>query len=135
MNNSYIIEMKEKILNKLILTLKLFIKRILSRLPTKLPVGMTQFETWAKDIIELSGKFADETSMKFALASMVQHADSKYGSLPKNYFVVRLRKVAANQVASQVFLNIKEQQAAAQVAQQAKNVEDTAVNTADVKPV
>lgn len=121
-------------MSKLILTLKLFIKRILSRFPTPLPVGMSQFETWTSEIIELSGEYANRSSMQFALASMVQHADSKYGSLPKNYFVVRLRKVAANQVASQVFLNIKEQQAAAQAAQQAKPVEDSTA-TVDVKSV
>ena len=88
----------------------LVLKKLLSRLPTPLPVGVTEFNVWSDSIIELSGEYADRTAMKFALASMVLHADSSRGSLPKHYFVVRLRKSAANQVASQVFQDIKLQQ-------------------------
>src|ERR1017187_1372425 len=90
--------------------MKLALKRLLSRLPSKLPVGMQEFDQFANDIIELSGKYADEDSMRFAIASMVIHADVRHGSLPKHYFVVRLRKSAANQVASQVFQTIKTEQ-------------------------
>ena len=97
------------------------INKLLAYLPSKLPVGMTEFEAWASSIIALSGKYADEASMKFALASMVIHADAKYGSLPKMYFVKRLRKVAANQVASQVFQDIKTAQAEAMAKQQAES--------------
>lgn len=99
--------------------LKMIWKRILSYFPTKLPVGMTEFEAWAAEIMELSGKFADETSLKFAIATMVLHAESKYGSLPKNYFVVRLRKTAANQVAGQIFTDIKAKQEEAKKAAEA----------------
>ena len=88
----------------------------MSILPTPLPVGVTEFNIWADSIIALSGKYADEDSLKFALCSMIMHADSKYGSLPKSYFVTRLRKVAANQVAGQVFTYIKTKQQAAQTA-------------------
>lgn len=87
--------------------LPLAIKRLLSYLPTKLPVGTTQFDTFADDIIELSGQYADRDSMRFAIASMIIHADHKAAALSKNYFVTRLRKSAANQVASQVFQDIK----------------------------
>jgi hypothetical protein len=90
------------------------VAKLSSYLPRPLPVGMTEFNKFADSILALSGKYADEDSMKFALASMIIHADSKHGSLSKNYFVVRLRKVAANQVASQVFQDIKAKQAIAQ---------------------
>ncbi len=106
--------------------MKLLIKRLLSRLPTNLPVGMTEFESFANDIIELSGAYADADSLKFAIASMIQHADAKYAALPKNYFVVRLRKVAANQIAGQVFYDIKtKQQEAQKAAETIKTVEAT----------
>lgn len=110
-------------------------KRVLSYFPEPLPVGMAQFNAWANDIIELSGKYANETSLRFALATMIMHADAKFGSLSKNYFVIRLRKVAANQVAGQVFQDIKDKQAADQAAQ-VKTVEDTTIQTvaSDVKP-
>jgi len=95
---------------------------------------MTEFEAWASNIIELSGKFADEESMKFAIATMLIHAESHAGRLPLNYFVSRLRKVAANQVAGQVFQDIKTKQAEAAAAKQ--QAEATAATSAasDVKP-
>lgn len=102
--------------------MKLLVKRLLSYFPTKLPVGLPQFNTWADSIIELSGQYADKDSMVFALTTMIIHADAKYGSLPKNYFVVRLRKSAANQVASYAFNDIKTRQAEAAVK---KQLEDT----------
>lgn len=78
-----------------------------------LPVGMTEFNEFATRIISKAGQFADEDSMRFALASILIHADAKYGSLPDSYFVDRLRKSAANQIASQVFQDVKAKQAAA----------------------
>lgn len=92
--------------------MKLLLKRLFSRFATPLPVGMAEFDTWANSIIELGGQYADLDSLRFAIASMLIHADAKHGALPKHYFVVRLRKSAANQVASQVFQEIKEKQAA-----------------------
>lgn len=94
---------------------------LLAHLPTKLPVGIPEFEEWANSILDISGRFADENSMKFMLATTIMHADAKHGYLPKMYFVTRLRKAAANQVASQVFHDIKTKQAelAAQAAAEA----------------
>lgn len=85
-----------------------------SYFPTKLPVGLTAFNQWSEDIITLSGPMADKDSMRFAIASILIHADSGIGALPMQYFVKRLRKSAANQVASQVFQEIKTLQAEAQ---------------------
>lgn len=68
---------------------------------------MTEFNEWADSIIELSGKFADEDSMKFAIATMVMHLGPQRSHVPKNHFVRSLRKTAANQVAGQVFQDIK----------------------------
>ena len=88
---------------------------------------MTQFEAWSESILELSGPMADRDSMLFAVASILIHADSKYGSLPKSYFVNRLRKSAANQVASQVFQDIKvKQQKLAEETAKAAQLEQTA---------
>lgn len=93
-----------------------WLKKIASLFPTKLPVGLAEFNEWSDSIIELSGKFADEDSLKFAIASMVMHLGPQRSSVPKNYFVSSLRKTAANQVAGQVFLDIKEKQKAQQEA-------------------
>jgi len=92
----------------------LVIKRILAYLPTRLPVGMTEFNKWSNSIIELVGPIADETSLKWALAVAVLHLGETASSKPKMYFVRKLLKGAANQVVSQVIQDIKEAQKAAQ---------------------
>lgn len=111
----------------------LFVKRALSHFASPLPVSLPQYNTFIDDIIELSGQYADRTSMEFAISSILIHADSKHGSLPKKYFVDRLRKSAANQVASQVFQDIKNAQQKAVEAQKtaelAKQAEVTATST------
>ncbi len=91
--------------------MKLLLARFLSYFPTPLPVGVTEFNVWADSIIALSGQFASQDSMRFALASMVIHSDSKRSAVPKHTFVKLLRKSAANQVASQIFQDIKTKQA------------------------
>ncbi len=104
--------------------LPLPLKRILSYLPTKLPVGLTQFDAFAESIIELSGNYADTDSMKFAIASMIIHLPAGKAAVPKAFFVNSLRKSAANQVASQVFQDIKAKQA--EVEAKRKQAEETA---------
>lgn len=112
--------------------MKLLIKRLLSLLPTKLPVGMTEFDQFSNDIIELSGQYADLDSMRFAIASMLIHAPAHSGALSKHYFVVRLRKSACNQVASQVFQTIKSEQDAKQkAASEAAKLQQAADTTAE----
>lgn len=109
------------------------LKCFLSYFPSKLPVGKTEMDEFLNDIIELSGEYADRTSMEFAIASILIHAPSDKAALPKKYFVDRLRKSAANQVASQVFQDIKtkqEQQKAEVTAKQAEiNAETTELPT------
>jgi hypothetical protein len=120
--------MKGQKMSKTYAFILLVLKRVMSRFPSPLPVGKSQYDKFEGDILDLSGRYADETSMRFAIASIMIHASSDKGSLSKKYFVDRLRKSAANQIASQVFQDIKN----AQEAQKA-SVEVTAVKTADVK--
>lgn len=97
-------------------------------MPTKLPVGLAEFNMWADSIIELGGQYADQDSLRFAIASMVIHLPAGTGTIPKNHFVKGLRKSAANQVASQVFQDIKAKQQALLDQQKA---EDTAKKQAE----
>lgn len=103
---------------KLVRFFVLLPKMILSYVPVFLPVGMPQFEKFTDDIIELAGPYADPRSMKWAIANMIMHLDSKTWLVPKNYFVRCLRKTAANQVAAHFFNKVKEEQAAAQKAEE-----------------
>lgn len=91
-------------------------KILSSYFPSKLPVGVAEFDKWANSIIYLSGHYADLDSMKFALATMIMHLGAQKASISKQYFVRSLRKTASNQVAAQIFQDIKEKQKAQQAA-------------------
>lgn len=111
-------------------------KTLLSYLPSPLPVGRAEFETWSNAIIDLAGPYADPASMKYALASNVMHMKHDVGSVPKAYFVKVLRKAAANQVASQVFVDIKEAQLeAAKAAQEAAKLAEATAQVQDGQQV
>lgn len=98
------------------------IQQIVSHIPRRLPVGATEFNKFSTRILSQSGRFADEDSMNFALASILIHADARFGYLPDRYFINRLIKSAANQVASQVFQDIKNKQIAAQESAKAEEL-------------
>lgn len=111
--------------------MRLCIKRILSRLPTPLPVGMTEFETWSDSIIELLPKGLEaipREDKQFVLASSIQHLGQNKNKVPKHYFISLMHKAAASQVAGQVFTNIKEAQKIRQAEElaAAKLAEETA---------
>lgn len=106
---------------------RLFLK-LLALLPSKLPVGVQEFDSWAKDIIALLDKGLQEVpvdQVKFALASIIMHLGSTTKTKSKAYFVACLHKTAANQVASQVFQDIKVAQLEAQKAAEAAAVAQT----------
>lgn len=93
--------------------MNIMIKRFFSYFPSNLPVGLSEFNVWVDDVIELSGEFADKDSMVQALANMILHisplkgTDTPRDRVPKNHFVKALRKGAANQVASFVFQDLR----------------------------
>jgi len=101
----------------------------------ELPVGMPQFEQWSNQIIEKCGSIADPDSMRYVLATAIMHAPPDASSLPDSYFISRVRKAAANQVAAQVFQDIKIKQQAAQEAAktQAEVTANTQAESSDVK--
>ncbi len=111
--------MKQKLL--------LALKRFLSLLPTPLPTGKTQYDTWLSSIIELAGPIADEQSMAWVISNEIMRLKSGQSSVPKNAFVKDLKRFACMQIAANKVLEIKEQQKAAQAAQAAEVTASTAV--------
>lgn len=99
---------------------------LLAYFPTRLPLGMPEYEKWADSILELTGEFADPDSLRFALASMVMQGQHKTDRVPKIFFARGLRKAAASQLAGQAFYDIKMKHKAKQQA------EDTAAQKSDV---
>jgi hypothetical protein len=123
------------------------LKVLMSFLPSPLPVGMTEFDTWAQSIRDIAGPGLEnvpQDQFRWVLASAVQHLKHTESSVPKRYFVNVIRKGAASQIAGQVFMEVKvaqekaeaEKQAAAKAALETQPAEATAptVAASDVKP-
>lgn len=113
-----------------------FPKRSNKEVPYTLPVGLVEFSEFADRIISKAGEFADRESLIYAIAMELIHSDPKT-QFTDEFFVTRLRKVAANQVASQVIQDIKAKQQRARdeaAAEKAKLVEvTTSETTTDAK--
>ena len=90
--------------------MKLFLKRLLSYLPSKLPQGMAHFDEWAEDIIKTYG-MPNNPSIKFALAGQILHLPATAAYKAKAYFGHTLIKGAASQVALGVMEDLKAKQA------------------------
>lgn len=107
--------------------------QLLSRIPTKLPQGRTEFGNWASSIIFMA-QFPDNSSIRFALASMIpQLQPVKRGGLAmprakvaKIFFVRALKQGAANQVALTIMQELKQEQ------QEALKAENAGLRVVDV---
>jgi hypothetical protein len=100
-------------------TLKCRFSHILAYLPTKLPIGMTEYHAWLASILELAGPIADKMSMEWVVSNEVMVIKSGQDRVPKMFFVKRLRKFAANQLAASYVNQLKEQQKAVEEAAKA----------------
>lgn len=100
-----------------------FLSLLLAYIPSRLPIGMTEFDTWAKSVLALSN-LPDNDSTRFALASTVPHQKAEHFYVAKIKFVRLLQKSAANQIAGGVMHDLKAKQLAAIEA--AKQAEVTA---------
>lgn len=74
--------------------------------PSPLPVGKTEFYTWAADIIRLA-EAPDNDSMYFALATIIMQFPTSTFYVSKRTIVDMLKKGMANQVASDVYRELK----------------------------
>lgn len=103
--------------------MKKFIRFLFSFLPTALPVGMTEFNSWLDDIISLS-KVPDNDSTRFAAAVMIFNLKPDQDRKSKRYFIKALNKGAANECANAIAMGFKEKQKAAAAEEQAKKLQD-----------
>ncbi len=94
--------------------LKKLVTLLMSYYPTRLPLGMTEFDNWAKTIISLLGPGLEnvpENDIKFVLSTTLQRLDPDEHRRPMQYFVRVIRSAGVKQVAAQVFQDIKTKQA------------------------
>lgn len=95
--------------------------------PKPLPVGVNDFHHWSDRIIVKSGLTATQESQKFALAAMVVQLGAEEAAKDDAYFVNRLKKSAATQVAQHIMKEIKDDRAKRE---ETKQGEDIAKNSA-----
>lgn len=94
------------------------IRRLLARIPTKLPQGVTEFNAWSDDILDIY-QLPNNDSTKFAIAVAVLHLKATDAFVPKSYFGNILLKGAASQIAQSIMVECKDRQAA-KAAEEAK---------------
>ena len=99
------------VLTKIINKIKNFINFLLGFFPSAVPQGGTEFDNWAKSIIETYSPAADERTVKFALSALLMRLEPTDAYKSKFYFALCLRKAAASQVAAYKMEEIKQQQA------------------------
>jgi len=99
----------------------------LAFIPSPLPIGMTEFDVWAKSVLSLT-KLPDNDSTRFTLASMIPHQKVDRFYISKITFANMINKAAANQIGGAVMQELKAKQLVAIEA--AKQAEATALNGA-----
>lgn len=100
-----------QLLVKLQSSLKALLALLSSFLPEALPTTDAQLERLCAAISALTG-YPNNDSTKFAVATMILHANSNTFKATKRSFVVQLRRAAANQAASNMMHDLKNQQKA-----------------------
>lgn len=101
-------------MNTFLNKLKLLGTKILYLFPSRIPIGMEEFDNWAKDILTTYG-WPDNGSFRFALATMIINQDNKGWRkkyVSKYAFSLALHSSAAKQIAGEYFRLIKDQQKA-----------------------
>jgi hypothetical protein len=112
----------------LINKIKNFFVKLTHFLPTKIPTGIAEFESWSSSIIKTYG-FPDNDSVRWALAVKILHDGETKALRAKRYFYLAMHKSMANQVVSQVIQDIKTKQQDALAAAQAAEKEAAAIAT------
>jgi hypothetical protein len=103
--------------------MKRLLRRLLAFIPTRLPMGMTEFDKWSDDILDLYD-MPNNDSTKFAIATAIMHLGATDAFKAKEYFGRLLIKGAATQIAYAQMQDAKKRQEekAKEAAELAQNV-------------
>lgn len=107
-------------MNNIVTAFKRFGGLLLSLLPTPVPTGMTEFDTWSQSIIDTFQFKADDESVRFTLATMIMHQGPLSAYVPKLKFALMMKATMAKQIAAAQFQQIKQRQNDAEAARKAK---------------
>ncbi len=100
-------------LKNIYLFVRNFLKKIANFIPSKLPVGSTEFDIWSQDIIDTYSPAGDAKSVKFVLSGLVMRLEQTQARKAKRFFALCLHRAAAGQVAAYKMDEIKQEQKAA----------------------
>lgn len=92
-----------------------FLKLIRNFFPSSLPIGMTEFETWAEDIVSIYGFERSpelNRSYRWILASSITSLGATAAYKAKYYFFLVIQAASAKQIAGGAMYEIKQEQAA-----------------------
>lgn len=98
--------------------IKRLFKRLLGYLPSKIPVGATEFQVWVDSFFEtydLPTEHRDSISLVLA-TTIIHNLGPQALYKPKYYFYLTIMSGAAKQVAGAAFYDIKTRQQQAQEA-------------------
>lgn len=99
--------------------LKKLIAYLMSYLPTKLPLGLIDFDDYFQAIRGLADSRLSnvpDDDIRFVVASTITHQGPTGDRMPKQKMVRILHAAAAKQVAAQIFQDVKQRQRAQQEA-------------------
>lgn len=91
----------------LIKSLRTYIQKLLDFVPTRLPNGVTEFETWCQSLIDTYG-FPDNDSVRFMFAAMIMHLGQTDAYKPKRFFALSGYAAASKEIAKDRMITIKE---------------------------
>jgi hypothetical protein len=92
--------------------LKSWLKKQLGLWPQKLPVGISEFDAFAKKIFAIY-EIPDLPSYRNAIATMIMHLPPTVDKMPLVYFGRSIKKAQSNQIAYEIIQQIKEAEKAA----------------------
>ena len=93
-------------MKKLINTLTTSFQKLLDFFPTRIPQGMTDFESWCKSIIKTYG-FPDNDSVRFMFAAMILHLGQTDAYKPKRFFALSGLAAASKEIAHAKMVELK----------------------------
>lgn len=90
------------------MNIKLLVLRIIGLIPSRLPVGMKEFDTWAGEVLFLA-QLPDNATTRGALAASTFHSNGKgFGGYQSKWKVAMgMIKGASNQVCHAKFMELK----------------------------
>ncbi len=95
--------MRQQLVNRA----KRLLKILKSHIALEIPTGMTKFNQWLDDLVELVGPIADAESIRWTACNEIMRLPPTSNRVKQNKLVKIVRKFAANQLAAHTVNQLK----------------------------